>query len=105
MRPIDPTWWLRASAVTFAALAFAATAVEVNREGIGIVSQSARDGVSDPLAAELARCNAITPASPHDEACEQAWAQNRRRFLEAPSRSAVGPATAVPTPAASGDHP
>ena len=37
--------------------------------------------VSDPLAPELARCQAIGMAAKDDEACEAAWAENRRRFF------------------------
>jgi conjugative transfer region protein TrbK len=36
---------------------------------------------SDPLAPELARCQAIGMAAKDDPACEAAWAENRRRFF------------------------
>ena len=35
----------------------------------------------DPLAAELARCQAIGMAAQNDAACVAAWAENRRRFF------------------------
>ena len=36
---------------------------------------------NDPLARELARCQAIGMAAKDDAACETAWAENRRRFF------------------------
>jgi conjugative transfer region protein TrbK len=35
----------------------------------------------DPLAAELARCQALGMAAENDTACDAAWAENRRRFF------------------------
>jgi conjugative transfer region protein TrbK len=35
----------------------------------------------DPLAVELARCQAIGMAAQNDAACATAWAENRRRFF------------------------
>ena len=36
---------------------------------------------ADPLAAELARCQALGMAAQNDAACTAAWAENRRRFF------------------------
>ena len=51
--------------------------------------------VSDPLAPELARCQAIGMAAKDDAACEAAWAENRRRFFT--YRPADSAASAPPT--------
>ena len=81
MQPRDITGWIRVSAVGFAVLAAAATTIEAGREGKGSAPPASSSSTHDPLAAELERCNALTPASSRDEACERAWAENRRRFL------------------------
>lgn len=36
---------------------------------------------SDPLAAELRRCQSLGDAALDDQACASAWAETRRRFL------------------------
>ena len=58
---------------------------------------------SDPLALELARCQAIGMAAKDDAACEAAWAENRRRFFTyrpadsaAPARTGEQNSTAKP---------
>ena len=81
MRPRDITGWIRVGAVGFAVLAAAATTIETGREGKGSAPQAASSSTHDGQAAELERCNTLTPASGRDEACERAWAENRRRFL------------------------
>ncbi len=54
---------------------------------------------TDPLAAELARCRAISIAAKDDAACEGAWAENRRRFVTyRPADSASMPRAADPKP-------
>ena len=35
----------------------------------------------DPLAAAMARCQALGMAAENDAACQAAWAENRRRFF------------------------
>ena len=46
---------------------------------------------ADPLAAELARCQALGMAAQNDAACTAAWAENRRRFFTyRPASSADG---------------
>ena len=57
--------------------------------------------VSDPLAPELARCQAIGMAAKDDAACEAAWAENRRRFFTyRPADSATSTPPTDPQPAA-----
>ena len=36
---------------------------------------------ADPLAAELARCQALGMAAQNDATCTATWAENRRRFF------------------------
>ena len=81
MRTRDITGWIRVGAVGFAVLAAAATTIEAGREGKGSAPPASSPSTHDPLAAELERCNTLTPASSRDEACERAWAENRLRFL------------------------
>ena len=50
---------------------------------------------SDPLAQELARCQAIGMAAENDVDCRAAWAENRRRFFASPPGDA--PAANPPT--------
>ena len=57
--------------------------------------------MSDPLAPELARCQAIGMAAKDDAACEAAWAENRRRFFTyRPADSAASTPPTDPQPAA-----
>ena len=93
MRPNGISRWLRAGAIGFAVLALAASALEVSREGGGSAGPATSEAARDPLAAELERCNAVTPTGPRDEACERSWAENRRRFLGAPTHSSAAPAS------------
>ena len=81
MQRRDITGWIRVGAVGFVVLAAAATTIEAGREGKGSAPSAASSSTHDGLAAELERCNTLTPASGLDEACERAWAENRRRFL------------------------
>ena len=45
------------------------------------VSHSVAAPTTDPLARELARCQAISMAASDSTDCEAAWAENRRRFF------------------------
>lgn len=47
-------------------------------------AQPASSGKADPLLADLIRCNDLGAAALDDAACNEAWAENRRRFLSAP---------------------
>ena len=50
----------------------------------GSSAQPAPSGKTDPLRADLIRCNELGAAALDDAACKYAWAENRRRFLGAP---------------------
>jgi conjugative transfer region protein TrbK len=102
MQPRDITGWIRVGAVGFAVLAAVATTIETGREGKGSAPPASSSPTLDPLAAELERCNALTPASSRDEACERAWAKNRRRFLGA-THDVPGPSRIVIEPIAPSD--
>jgi conjugative transfer region protein TrbK len=53
--------------------------------------------LADPLAAKLARCQAMGMAAQNDAACTAAWAENRRRFFTyRPASSASADATNHP---------
>ena len=91
----EVTSWIRVGAVGFALLAAVATAVDVGRERRDSEGSSVSVAVQDPLAVELERCNTITPASVRDDACERAWAENRRRFL---GTTRITPAIATTSP-------
>jgi len=67
-------------AIALAALALAASALQVSREGSSLLVPTPAVTRHDPFAAELERCNAITPTSGRDDACERAWTENRWRF-------------------------
>ena len=97
----DITTWIRAGAIGFAVLAMAATAVEMSREGQTPVAGALYRAARDPLAAELERCNAITPADARDATCGRAWAENRRRFLGAATHPSVAPNTGTAAPTSS----
>lgn len=98
MPRLDTTAWVRIGAGAFVALAIAATAVQLSREGEEPETfpvPAATAAVPDPLAAELERCKTITLSSGPDEACERVWVLSRRRFFGPPSGSAT-PAGARP---------
>ena len=97
----DMTRWLRAAGISVAVLALAASAIEVSREGRGTAPPAPAEAALDPLAVELGRCNTVTPAEPRDEACERAWAENRRRFL---GQARAVPAAGATQPATTGDR-
>ena len=64
------------------AAAIVATAIHLRREGADRLTPVIGSSVSsDPLARELARCQAIGMAAQDDAACGAAWAENRRRFF------------------------
>ena len=81
-----------------------ATAVHFHHEQIGTsdrVDSAAASVQSNPLARELARCQAIGMAARNDAACEAAWATNRRRFFTGHlADGAAGTPTTDQTPAA-----
>jgi conjugative transfer region protein TrbK len=84
-----------------------AIAMAIAAAGIHLRHQDMREAdwvrvpvtTTDPLAAELARCQAIAMAAKDGAACESAWAENRRRFFTyRPADSASAPRTADPKP-------
>ena len=92
----------RAAGYVVMAAAIIATAFHFRHDG---TSASAPDripaAVSDPLAPELARCQAIGMAAKDDAACEAAWAENHRRFfMYRPAASATSTPLTGPQPAA-----
>jgi len=50
----------------------------------------------DPLAAELARCQAIGMAAQSDSACASAWAESQRRFFTYRPADDAAPKTTPP---------
>jgi len=55
---------------------------------------------ADPVTDEMARCQTLGEAGARDQACLDAWAQNRRRFLRTGAHP-TAPAAASALPAAS----
>ena len=82
---MDPKLLARIGATVFVAIAITMTASEMSR-----APEPAREepfsGVepagTDPLLAELRRCQALGAAGAEDRACLAAWAENRRRFFD-----------------------
>jgi conjugative transfer region protein TrbK len=76
-------------AVVFVAFAITATAMGLVRKDERQDTSMAQPAplVSDPLRAELARCQEIGEAGPRDTQCLAAWATARRRFLGDGARS------------------
>jgi conjugative transfer region protein TrbK len=70
-------------AVVFVAFAITATAMGLVRKDVAqdtSISQPALP-VTDPLRAELTRCQELGEAGPRDATCLAAWATARHRFL------------------------
>ena len=70
-------------AVVFVAFAITATALGLVRKDVvqdTSIGQPALP-VTDPLRAELTRCQELGEAGPRDTTCLAAWATARRRFL------------------------
>jgi conjugative transfer region protein TrbK len=72
----------RAAGCVLVAAAIIAAAVQFHRHGaprpLPTTSAASRP---DPLAAAVARCQALGMAAENDAACQAAWAENRRRFF------------------------
>jgi conjugative transfer region protein TrbK len=84
-----------------------ATAVHFHHEQIGTsdrVDSAAASVQSNPLARELARCQAIGMAAKDDAACEAAWAENRRRFFTYRQPTEASPAVARPSTTPTADR-
>ena len=87
----------RAAGFVLVAGAIVATAISFHRDDPRQNAPASSPAIqSDPLARELARCQAIGMAAQNDSSCEAAWAENRRRFFTyrpAPSAASTPPAT------------
>jgi conjugative transfer region protein TrbK len=86
----------RAAGYPLVAAAIVAAAVQFRHDDTGRPAPvSTPSSAGDPLAPELARCQAIGMAAKDDAACEAVWAENRRRFFTyGPSVAPVGSAAA-----------
>ncbi len=76
-------------AVVFVAFAITATAMGLVRKDEAQDPSIAQPAppVTDPLRAELTRCQELGEAGPRDATCLAAWATARRRFLGDTARS------------------
>jgi conjugative transfer region protein TrbK len=72
----------RAAGYVLVAAAIIAAAVQFHPHGAPPqLPTSAVASRPDPLAAALARCQALGMAAENDAACQAAWAENRHRFF------------------------
>ena len=82
---MDPKTLARVGAIAFVAVAITATVIELSRKEerpeAAPPRPPAQTGATDPLQAELFRCQSLGEAGPRDPACLRAWAESRRRFL------------------------
>jgi conjugative transfer region protein TrbK len=62
---------------------------------------SAQTSHADPVTDAMARCQTLGEAGARDQACLDAWAQNRRRFLRAGAHPTPTAAASAALPAAS----
>jgi conjugative transfer region protein TrbK len=77
---ISATSWVAGFGLVAAAII--ATAVHFNTEKAEPASAAPRSATTvDPLAADLARCQALGIAALDDASCKAIWAENRRRFF------------------------
>ena len=95
----------RAVGLMVLAAAIVATAVHFRHDQIGAggrVGSVTTSAQSNPLARELARCQAIGMAAKDDGPCEAAWAENRRRFFtyRQPMEASLAVARPFTTPTA-----
>ena len=95
-RPLNIAMIGRAAGFVLVAGAIVATAISFHRDDPRRTAPASSPAIqSDPLARELARCQAIGMAAQNDGSCEAAWAENRRRFFTyrpAPSAASTLPA-------------
>jgi conjugative transfer region protein TrbK len=72
----------RAAGCVLVAATIIAAAVQFHRHGVpSPFPKSTVPFGTDPLAAAMARCQALGMAAENDAACQAAWAENRRRFF------------------------
>jgi conjugative transfer region protein TrbK len=84
-----------------------ATAVHFHHDQIGTsdrVGSAAASMQNNPLARELARCQAIGMTAKDDAGCEAAWAENRRRFFTYRQPTEASPAVARPATTPTADR-
>lgn len=81
----------RALGFILVAIVIVATAIHFPRDPHQQSARSVKPTTSDPLAAELARCQALSIAGKDDAGCEAAWAEGRRRFFTYAPASAIPP--------------
>lgn len=90
MSPADDLL-IRFGSFAFAGFAIAIAIVQLDRENdqdraaLEVVKVAPDEDATDPLAAELARCRALTDPEAIDEACRHAWAERRTRFFGQPT--------------------
>ncbi|GGA51437.1 hypothetical protein GCM10011385_00900 [Nitratireductor aestuarii] len=100
---MDGKMLARLGAITFISVAITATAIEISRDEEPAESWAAARPAttpSDPLQAELIRCQWLGEAGARDAACLQAWAESRRRFLQPGTSSAEPLRNTQPAPPA-----
>ena len=100
-RPVKIASIARALGFLAVAAAIVATALQFRHGDAGAFAPvNTPAATSDPLARELARCQAISMAARDDAACTAAWAENRRRFFTyRPADDTANAATAGQKPA------
>ena len=105
-RPFNARAVARASGFLLVVVAIVALAVRFDRDGAkphAVAPWPA--GSTDPLAAELARCQSIGMAAQSDRACAAVWAENRRRFFTYRPVDSATPPASHPTPKADAEEP
>ena len=105
-RPLDVPTIGRAAGFVLVAAAIVLAVIHFHREGAS-QSHATSPATShiDPLATELARCQALGMAAENDTACEAVWAENRRRFFTyRPAESASAATPGRPPAPKSGDR-
>ena len=81
---MEPKLLVRIGAIIFVAIAITMTAIEMSRAPEPVREEPVVDiepAGTDPLLAELRRCQALGAAGAEDRDCIRAWAENRQRFL------------------------
>jgi conjugative transfer region protein TrbK len=97
-RPFRFSAIARSVAYGAVAAAIVATSLHLQRYPVALpASVEAPTNTRDPLAPELARCQALGMAAKDDAACEATWAANRRRFFSLdPADNQIGARPANP---------
>ncbi len=82
---MEPKLLARIGAIVFVAIAITITAIEMSRAPEPVREEPVTEietAETDPLLAELRRCQAVGATGAEDRACLAAWAENRRRFFD-----------------------